>query len=196
MENLISKIAFISYLSIAGLLLIPCVNLTYQIYEWLKQGNRLGINVTDSERLGFYRCSPLLAKPKLNEMIGFVLPSIQWIRKRHYLHDDQLLIKHVGAVPGEYLFTQKNKIYACKNKNYSADCRMLGECLLSDHKGRSLACAKWQAYQIPENNYYLKATRDPYSLDSRYFGLIPLSNIKYRAFWLFPFPFIYSGDEQ
>lgn len=195
MKEFFYKTAFILLLVIGSSLFISNLKSIYQHYEWFKQGNRIGINVTDSERPGFYQCSPINSEIQLNEIVGFVLPAIHWVRTRDYLYPDQLLIKHIGAVPGEYLFTKENKIYACHTKNATSDCRLLGECLSSDHKNRPLTCYQWQAYQIPKNNYYLMATRDKYSLDSRYFGLIPLANIRYKASWLFNFYFMRSGSE-
>jgi len=186
----LNKTVCMILLFIGSFLLVSYSQFSYQFYQRIREGNRLGFNVTNSERKGIYKCSPLKNEPQLNEIVGFFLPRIDWIQARKYLHSDQILIKHIGAVPGEYLFTVKNGIYACKDQFFSSHCRELGRCLPFDHKNRQLSCYAWKGYPIPKNYYYLQATHDPYSLDSRYFGLIPLSNMKYITTWLFDFNFI------
>lgn len=148
---------------------------------------RLGINTTNSEIRGLYACLMLPSMIKHNDMIAFELPNINWLQNANYLLPHHKLIKHVGALPGAYLFTRNRTIYSCENATFGLHCKKLGKCLPVDSKGKKIPCQHWEAYRIPENNFYMQSSRQRNALDSRYLGLISRTEMKYQVFLLWGF---------
>lgn len=141
----------------------------------------VGINTTPSEVEGLYVYSPLPQTLQLGDFVMFTPPAVNWIDKRDYFTSDDHLIKRIGAVPGEYLFTQNRTIFACNTDQFGAYCRTLGTCLEHDPKGRPVYCQHWHFYKIPKDEYYLMSQRVSESLDSRYFGLVSKRNIQHKV---------------
>lgn len=152
-------------------------------YKWFEKGLKLGINLTDSEIPGIYLCNKVKNKDliPLNSMVSFNLPQLKWLENRHYVNPNDLLIKHIGAIPGEYLFTKNKAILACSQNKVDGKCRTLGNCLTHDSHHYSIHCQQWNGYKVPSSYYYMQSIRSPLSFDSRYFGLIHASNIKHSV---------------
>lgn len=174
-KNAIAKIRSLILFSFVAILIFMILN----VGIGLLTGYHL--ITSQSEISGIYLLKPLPDKIQKNDLIVFYLPHLSWLQERHYVRPQTELIKHVGAVPGEYLFTRGQMIYSCSTNKLNDGCHVLGECLKKDSKGRPLSCQQWNADRIPENNYYMQSIRDSKSLDSRYYGLIPLSVIRYQA---------------
>lgn len=145
-----------------------------------------GVNETDSEPEGIYFQKPIQRIEK-DEMLSVQLPDDSFALKRGYIDRYMQIIKRVGAVPGEYLWTQGKTQYVCDQDQFNTSCRKLGQCLSVDSKGRPMPCQHWQGQQIPANHYYMYSNRVPNSVDSRYLGLIERSQLTHHETLLWEF---------
>lgn len=186
-SQMISWTAFFIYLILISILLL-------MIGEFISS-YKLGINNSQSEIPGIYALKPLHEKIKKHDLVAFDSPNIPWIKKNNYLLRNSEFIKHVGAIPGEYLFTRFKTVYSCPTKKFNSSCHALGTCLTHDSQGNKIPCQQWNVDRIPENQYYMQSIRDLRSLDSRYLGLIPLSLMRYHAYLLVSFNFL-SGHTK
>lgn len=160
---------------LAGLLIVV---LLFHLMDW-----HIGFNTSLSAPRGLYRLTPVQDSLKRGELVGLQAP-LKSYRQRHYIPENGFLIKHIGAIPGEYLFTEQYQQYACQTDHFdrlSDSCRFLGSCLRFDSQGRKMHCQSWFGKLIPQDYYYVMSNRVPNSFDSRYFGLVSQSEIPYQA---------------
>lgn len=141
----------------------------------------VGVNMTNSEPMGFYSYRPIEGHIKKGEFVAFNMPPIPWILHRHYISSNEQIIKNVGAVPGQYLMTRQDSNFVCNTRGFNIGCHFLGKCLKKDEKGRTLTCQHWEDYKIPRGHYYMVSQRVKYSLDSRYFGLVRRGAMKHQV---------------
>ncbi len=160
------------------------------IFSWISlekigKSTGLAINRTESQSPGIYVYFPIKNVLQQEDLVDFSLdlsiPSLKWIRSRHYINNNQQLLKNIGAIPGDWLFTKHSTIYRCSANNFSKNCVFLGSCLQHDNNGKILFCQNWNGFKIKSNYFYLKSDRVLNSLDSRYFGLVQLKNIHHKA---------------
>lgn len=90
------------------------------------------------------------------------------------------LLKPVGAVAGDFLTTTETRIYRCPHSRLpDTQCVVLGTGQRFDSLGRTLPTAQFQQTKIPQGMVYLGDMRvHPKSLDSRYFGLVPIEKMQ------------------
>lgn len=149
-----------------------------------------GINLSQSQVPGLYMYFPLPRMPRKGEFVDCdrnFLRSIGWLKERDYLKDNEVLLKNIGAVPGDWLFSVYHSIYVCKKNQFTQKCKFLGKCLKKDSYGRAMFCQNWQAVKIPENYFYLQSNRISKSFDSRYFGLVNINNLHHKIKMLMKF---------
>jgi len=79
------------------------------------------------------------------------------------LKENNVLIKEVGCIPGDYLSKDAEGVFFCQQTR-------LGKALTKDSKGNVLPVFDFNG-SIPEGRYFMVGT-NPRSFDSRYFGLI------------------------
>ena len=148
-------------------------------------GYGIGFNPTESEPLGFYYTTPTKNKNfKIGDMVAFRLPKNNIAHKDEVVDQYTYLIKKIGALSGQYLFTRNKEIFVCNHGSYSNSCKSLGICLHASVHGHELACQNWQGYKLNKNQLYMSSQRVKDSYDSRYFGLINKSDVKRSAHYL------------
>lgn len=160
------------------LLLIIIYIVLLVFYKQIVSNYGLGINFSKSEQPGIYIRWPITRPLKINDLVSFALTESQSKTNNYHFNRELLLIKHIGAIPGDWLFTLSNSVYACSKNNFSQTCKFLGQCLKFNSNNTPLTCQQWDKYKIPVNKYYLQSNRIKNSFDSRYFGLIDIKNIK------------------
>ena len=143
-----------------------------------------GINQTNSQPPGIYIYYPIISLLKNGDLVDCYLDFsdklLFWLKNRNYINNNKKLLKKIGAVPGDYLYTFYPNIYICKDKFFNKNCKILSKCLNKDKNNLPVFCKIWNAYKIPDNFFYLYSNRDQNSLDSRYFGLVNIKNIKHK----------------
>lgn len=136
----------------------------------------LSVNVTPSVPLGFYLLQETgpNATHELGTLVSFSYKAPEWTANRPgYPKTGANFMKYVGAVPGEYLFTDKGAVYACRTSHLDVEmCRPLGTLRATDKKGRAFPQPHWLGERIPDNYLFMSATRIETSYDSRQYGLV------------------------
>ena len=160
------------------------------LFFWLllkETGKQIGfgINVTGSQIPGIYVYSSANGLLKKGELVDcnldFSNPSLQWIKSRNYVSGNKKLLKNIGAIPGEWLFTAYPNIYVCAKNRLTKNCKILGGCIKKDKTGLPVFCQNWHGVRIPKNYFYLQSNRIFNSFDSRYFGLVYIKNIHHKV---------------
>lgn len=130
-------------------------------------------NASASVPIGFYtlRSAGVL---QLDELVAVMPPDYltDFLADRGYLPAGVPLLKRVLALPGQV---------ACRSdRRITIDDVPIGEALERDHLGRPLPV--WQGcHCIAEGEVFLMNAGRPDSLDSRYFGALPVTAIVGRA---------------
>lgn len=88
------------------------------------------------------------------------------------------LIKKIAALPGDHLITDEHGLIVNGWRFQNS------KPLPQDGKGRPMQPATFNGI-VPDGYTWLVSTHSAKSYDSRYFGLVPLSNIKAKAKRLF-----------
>lgn len=166
------------------------ISITFWIFSWLffkKIGEQIGFgfNRTASQLPGIYVYFPVNYPLKMGELVdcdlSFLQYSLKWIKRRVYWDENKKLLKNIGAVPGDWLFSVSSSIYRCNKPYVTKNCTFLGACMQKDKNGLPLFCQSWQGKKIPNNYFYLQSNRVVNSFDSRYFGLVPIKSIHHRV---------------
>lgn len=82
---------------------------------------------------------------------------------RQGLRENNVLIKKVGCIPGDFLTKNDDGVFFCRQTR-------LGKALTTDSKGNVLPVFDFNG-PVPKGSYFMIGT-NPRSFDSRYFGLI------------------------
>lgn len=133
-------------------------------------------NVSPSLPRGLYRIDPggVLSR---GSIVAFEPPSLvaAIIVERGYLPQDALLLKTVVAMPGDHV---------CMGEAFAVNGRLIGPVPTSDSSGRPLEPYRFCGAVPPGCAF--AATPAPHSLDSRYFGPLPLHSMTpARPVWTF-----------
>lgn len=169
--------------------LVIIIAITFWVFSWLlllKIGEYRGVgfNNTASQTKGLYVYYPIDFPLRRGDLVDCDLDlsqySLEWIKQRHYLSENKKLLKNIGAIPGDWLFTVYPNIYVCEKNHFTKDCIILGSCMRKDKNGLPLFCQIWCGKKIPDHYFYLKSNRVFNSFDSRYFGLVHIKNIHHR----------------
>lgn len=142
----------------------------------------LSINVTPSVPLGFYllyETGPN-APYELGALVSFSYKAPDWaVPRPDYPKTGANFMKYIGAVSGEYLFTDKGAVYACRSPQLDVElCRPLGTLRAMDKKGQPFPQKNWAGEKIPDNYVFMSATRVVTSYDSRQYGLVHRAAIR------------------
>ena len=130
-------------------------------------------NVSESVPIGLYSVQPAGKLAVTNLVVAMPPePLAIFLAERGYLSIGTPLIKRILALPGQSVCRSKRLI--------SVDGIEMGAALEHDRHGRTLPT--WQGCRvIARGEVFLMNWDEPHSLDSRYFGPIPLSAIVGRA---------------
>lgn len=130
-------------------------------------------NASASVPIGLYVVHPASAL-HVTELVAVQPPSAlaSFLDERHYLPRGVPMLKRVLALPGQTV---------CRaHRTITVDGIAMGDALDRDSRGRSLP--SWQGCRrIHDGEVFLMNRRSKDSLDSRYFGLLPVTAIRGRA---------------
>jgi type IV secretory pathway protease TraF len=144
-------------------------------FHW--QPYRIVFNHTPSAPLGFYLLDKAASVPSAaGPMVGYRYVAPDWALKyQRTIPDGSLFLKVVGAVPGEYLQSEGDKVYACPDSVRDESCRLLSVRQRVDKQGAPLPIADYAMTRIPAGMYWLASGKveERWAFDSRYLGLIP-----------------------
>lgn len=138
------------------------------------QGYWLSYQVTPSMPEGFYWITPIHGRLHRNEVIVFRPPSQfeKFLTKKHWLPDNGLMMKHVVAVPGDWV---------CKYDDYVwLNGKAIAPVFSHAPKGEALPSLAFCGTLL-HNRYLLMSLRVPNSFDGRYFGPVSRQRIIGRA---------------
>jgi conjugative transfer signal peptidase TraF len=130
-------------------------------------------NASESVPTGLYTVQPAGRLAVTNLVVALPpQPLADFLAERSYLPIGVPLMKRILALPGQSVCRSELRI--------SVDGIEMGAALEHDRHGRALPT--WQGCRvIAEGEVFLMNWDEPQSLDSRYFGPIPLSAIVGRA---------------
>ena len=145
------------------------------------EASGLRVNATASMPRGIWRVEVARARIERGEVVSVCLPDRVEIREaaqRGYISvgacpgGHEPLIKPVAAIPGDLVTVTARGVAV--NGERVADSGALGK----DSAGRPLRPIAAGAYRVPADAVWLLSGHDPRSVDSRYFGAVPVSNIQ------------------
>ncbi len=118
---------------------------------------------------------------RCGDIVGFDPPKdIQELAERKgWIPKNATMMKEVGGLEGDqYELTETGAFYAGG--------RYVGERAEHDSSGDIMPSIPKGKHVVPKDEALL-ISRNPYAMDSRYFGTIPLKSIRFRAIRIFPF---------
>lgn len=95
-----------------------------------------------------------------------------YLRQHHWIQKDDQLMKHVAAVPGDYVCVRDHTVYI-NNKSIAKQA-------LTYKPGKPLPQWHYCAF-VSAHHYLLLSTYNAHSFDGRYFGLVDRGAITARA---------------
>ncbi|MBV0888825.1 S26 family signal peptidase [Komagataeibacter oboediens] len=134
---------------------------------------RLIWNATASVPVGLYRLHPERA-PHVGDLVALRLPEgdANMLARGGYLPRGVPLLKPVAAVGGQSVCRFGSRVMI--------DGRAVGDAFSVDHRRRPLPV--WQGcHRLDAREIFVMNAREPRSLDGRYFGPVPVSNVIGRA---------------
>lgn len=138
------------------------------------------INFSNSEPLGIYRLIPFDGSLKRGDRVVMKPPkqALPYIYGRCWLPDGWLLIKNVGALPGDSLLISDKAIYI--NGQFTGP--------VSQHDSQGMPLPRLRGcFKIDRGLFLPISTYIPNSFDGRYFGPVPFGLIRGKAILLFRF---------
>lgn len=157
------------FLSLASLIILALVIVLIR-----SQGYWLSYQVTPSMPKGFYWVTPIHGSLHRNEVVVFKPPAQfeKYLTKKHWLPDDGVMMKHIVALPGDWV---------CKKDDYIwLNDKMLAPVFSHAPKGEALPSLAFCGTLL-HNQYLLMSLRVPNSFDGRYFGPVSRRLIIGRA---------------
>jgi type IV secretory pathway protease TraF len=160
-------------------------------YLLMSQFYAFGVSLTPSMDTYFFlnqKYTALHPRIKDGKAVVFPAPKNFFLWKKYYkangLHysKKEFLVKYVACTQGQILNTVGRKDYC--NGRFIAQIPKYAVLIPMPHmkiKGFPI----WHNYKIPVG-YFFAASPDKYGLDSRYFGLVSDSAVKYNTIPLFP----------
>jgi conjugative transfer signal peptidase TraF len=124
------------------------------------------LNLSDSEPRGIYQLRPFDGHLIPGELIIMEVPvqARPYVYGRGWLPKDGLLLKNVGAVPGDQVMISIDGIMI--NQKYT------GPVFTRDSQGKPLPEIRG-SFRVPPGSFLPLATAVPNSFDGRYFGPVP-----------------------
>ena len=141
----------------------------------------LRLNLTGSLPVGFYVVAH--GAPEHGSLVLVCLPNAtaKWARDRGYVprgaacpEQAMPVGKPVFALPGDTVAVAEAGLLL--NGRLAANTRALG----SDHRGRPLPGLPTGRYVVRPGELWVVSKYSPFSFDSRYFGAVPIANIRTR----------------
>lgn len=132
------------------------------------------LNLSNSEPWGIYRLSPFDGHFIRGELVIMEVPvqARPYVYGRGWLPEGGLLLKSIGAVPGDQVMIASDGILI--NQQYS------GPVYNQDSQGKPLPELRG-SFRIQPGYFLPLATAIPNSFDGRYFGPVPLRMILGKA---------------
>lgn len=138
---------------------------------------RVILNETASLPLGLYWMGEATLSP--GELVAFPVPVdvARLVVERHYLRPGAVLVKPIAARAGDVVCTREGVL--------TVNGKRQGDVHQVDSAGRPLPRFDFCG-PVPEG-YFLPASTVPLSFDGRYFGLVPLAQVRgrVRPLWTF-----------
>ena len=137
-------------------------------------------NHTSSVPVGWYLMMPV-GDIEDGDIVGFSVESeaAQLAVERGWAKPDDVMLKEVGALPGEGFEIDDERGFYVRGK-------YLGQVQVFDGQDRAIPHLEPGQYLV-EPGQFLPVTMNPMSYDGRYYGTVPLDNIQFRAVRLDPF---------
>lgn len=132
-------------------------------------------NTTASLPRGFYLKLPTSQSVKDGDYVVYeATPPVKELAlSRHWLQDDELLLKKIGAMPHEKYKIDPATLQFFANGNY------VGQVYLLDRSDLPMPVIRGE-YEVPEDEF-LPIADHPRSFDGRYTGPVPFKNIKAKV---------------
>lgn len=132
------------------------------------------LNLSDSEPWGIYRLTPFDGHLFIGELVimEVPVPARPYVYGRGWLPEDGLLLKSIGAMPGDQVMIASDGIRI--NQQY------FGPVFKQDSQGKPLPELRG-SFRIQPGYFLPLATAIPNSFDGRYFGPVPLRMILGKA---------------
>lgn len=104
-----------------------------------------------------------------------------WVAARGYFQPGEIICKFVLGVPGDEVRAHGPALEIC----HDGSCASAGTVMPADRQGRPSQSAFTGTTVIPAGKYYMGATHNPRSFDSRYLGLIAgnLVTVRISPIW-------------
>jgi Type IV secretory pathway, protease TraF len=141
--------------------------------------NLFYFNSTASLPRGFYLKLPASHQYKDGDYVVYeCTPSVEnFALSRHWLNKDELLLKKIGAMPGEKYSINQDNLQFYANGVYR------GQVYLTDRANLPMPVIRGE-HEVPENEF-LPVADHPRSFDGRYTGTVPLNNIQAKVIPVF-----------
>lgn len=135
---------------------------------------RYYLNLSPSVPLGLYKLIPLKGQLRVGELVIFEVPkpARPYVHGRGWLPEGWLLMKKVGALPGDKV-TITNDLLKINGLD-------VGPIYELDSEGKPLPQIR-DDFHVPARHFLPVATGIQNSFDGRYFGPVPVSLIKGKA---------------
>ena len=117
----------------------------------------------------------LLSEPKRNDLIVFDTEGIKFEGNQL---GGSVFLKRLIGLPGEKLLFKDNKIYI-NDKEYITDLEYI---LPKDNQ--ALINHNEPEVTIPKDSYFVLGDNSKNSLDSRYYGFVPIENVIYKSIYI------------
>lgn len=137
-------------------------------------GTRFIYNVSPSLPKGLYFITAFHGEPAHHDLVVFDIPeaAAPYLIGRGWLRAGDLLIKEIGALPGD--------LVGITDAHFSINGQVMGPVFEADRNGQPLPRLRGR-FEIAPGELFAVALAAPESFDSRYFGPIATSKIKFRA---------------
>jgi conjugative transfer signal peptidase TraF len=132
------------------------------------------LNLSDSEPWGIYQLTPFDGRLIAGELVFMEVPdqARPYVYGRGWLPEGALLLKNIGAVPGDKVIVDDHHI--------AVNGRYIGPISMQDHEGKPLP--RLRGFLKIQSGLFLPiSNRIPNSFDGRYFGPVPLRLILGKA---------------
>jgi conjugative transfer signal peptidase TraF len=143
-------------------------------------GKTFWLNLTESEPVGLYRLGQFDRPIKAGDMVIMAIPGQfePYVYGRNWLPVGWLLLKHVGAVPGDTV--------CFRDSSFLINGVPIGPVYRVDSEGLPLPRLEG-CRQVPDGHFFPIATGVKTSFDGRYMGPVSISVIQglARPVWVF-----------
>jgi conjugative transfer signal peptidase TraF len=122
--------------------------------------------------VGLYWHTRITRPPRRGDLVCFRYHAPEWALGRRYLPENSLLCKRVLGLPGDRLVRTGDSLTVC----HLPACMDVGRILSFDSRRRTVTPAILPE-RIPEGSVYLGVPERARSFDSRYLGLVRITQL-------------------